>query len=366
MRSKGWLTSWMGLMLFWPMMLCAQQNADFWHLEEYYETFPQQKKLSQDFAQRVKQSGQPLAKRNEPIRIFVVYPGHQVSDYWRRSIKSFTARLDELNVAYQIYHHSTRPAVAIEQQKRLIKKALRYKTDYFIFTLDVDQHQELVSTILLKSNMKLILQNITTPFFRWQSVPPFMYVGFDHFKGTELLSQYYQQKYPQGKYSLVYRSPGYISQARGDSFIALQTAHGSELVASEYTDASLHGAKRKTYDMLQQETNIDYIYACSTDVAFGVRRALERLGLTDKIAVNGWGGGEEELKAILDGELDVTVMRMSDDNGVAMAEGIALDLQGKKHLVPQVFSGEFKLVTKATSPIEIEQYKRYAFRYSSP
>ncbi len=57
-------------------------------------------------------------------------------------------------------------------------------------------------------------------------------------------------------------------------------------------------------------------------------------------------------------------MRMNDDNGVAMAEAIALDLQGRSGDVPLVFSGAFELVTADHDRSRIEALKRRAFRYS--
>lgn len=55
-------------------------------------------------------------------------------------------------------------------------------------------------------------------------------------------------------------------------------------------------------------------------------------------------------------------MRMNDDTGVAMAEAIKWDLEGKP--VPKVYSGDFELVTSSDSKEKIERFKQRAFRYS--
>ena len=55
-------------------------------------------------------------------------------------------------------------------------------------------------------------------------------------------------------------------------------------------------------------------------------------------------------------------MRMNDDTGVAMAEAIKLDIEGRK--VPTVFSGDFEMVTSETSLDELQRLKEKAFRYS--
>lgn len=59
--------------------------------------------------------------------------------------------------------------------------------------------------------------------------------------------------------------------------------------------------------------------------------------------------------------LDVTVMRINDDTGIAMAEAIKRDLEGEA--VPVVYSGDFEIVTKDNSQ-KIDVFKQRAFRYS--
>ena len=64
------------------------------------------------------------------------------------------------------------------------------------------------------------------------------------------------------------------------------------------------------------------------------------------------------------GELDFTVMRMNDDNGVAMAEAIRLDIENNTHKVPTIYSGDFASIEKGISEAELADLKAKAFRYS--
>ncbi|MCE2596132.1 substrate-binding domain-containing protein [Motilimonas cestriensis] len=339
----------------------------FTPLSAYLQQHPEQRFISQKFASVVTSPGQKSQiAQSRPLRIFVVYPGKQISDYWRRSIASFTARLDELNIQYEIKTHYTRPSMAQEQQERLLNKATRYRADYIIFTLDTIKHSELISRILKVGMSKLILQNITTPVLQWQDTPPFLYVGFDHVKGSQTLSHYFKEKtHKQGEYGVVLWSPGVISETRGQSFIDdIEHSSSLKMVQSYYTQASRQSAYRSAMNILKQNPKVKFIYACATDLALGVLDAIREKGLTHQVMVNGWGGGEKELAALQQGELDVTIMRMNDDNGVAMAEAIKLDLAGKSAMVPQVYSGDFALVTKETSQKELAHLKAIAFRYS--
>ncbi|CRZ53884.1 autoinducer 2-binding periplasmic protein LuxP precursor [Vibrio cholerae CT 5369-93] len=189
-----------------------------------------------------------------------------------------------------------------------------------------------------------------------------MYIGFDHEYGAQLLAQYYQAHAPKKPYSVLYFSEGYISEARGDTFIQdMNAVHHFPLASSYYTKATEQSGYEATLNIVKNNPEIGFIYACATDVALGAAQALKELNRQD-ILVNGWGGGSAELEALAKGELDVTVMRMNDDTGVAMAEAIKWDLEGKS--VPLVYSGDFEVVTKQDSAARIAELKARAFRYS--
>lgn len=270
----------------------------YWEYDEYLSSHPSQKALTDKLAQAVREHPTAINKvQDRPISISVVYPGQQISDYWIRNIKAFEARLDKLGIKYEINQVFTRPNVDVRQQSLSLLEAIQNNSDYLIFTLDTTRHRKFIEHVISSTDTKLILQNITTPVRAWDDHHPFMYVGFDHQRGTQKIENFYKQKTAQGsKYSVLYFSEGYISDARGD------------------------------------------------------------------ILINGWGGGTAELEAIEQGDIDVTVMRMNDDTGIAMAEAIKWDLEGKP--VPHVYSGDFEVVTSADSGEKIDRLKRRAFRYS--
>jgi autoinducer 2-binding protein LuxP len=96
----------------------------------------------------------------------------------------------------------------------------------------------------------------------------------------------------------------------------------------------------------------------------GAIDALQQTGKNGDILVNGWGGGSSELGAIEKEMMDVTVMRMNDDNGVAMAEAIRLGLENRLDELPPVYTGDFVIVEKGISTAELNRLKAHAFRYS--
>lgn len=347
--------------LIFFLLLKSLLNANvFWTIDEYLHNNPSQEVLMQEFEKVVQESAVPLNKAHKKVKISIIYPGNQLSDYWKRSQQSFEARMKELKINYEINAIFVDENNIKELQKSL-QDVLTTHCDYLFFTLNVDGHKKLISQIINKQKPKLILQNITTPLREWGDNQPFMYVGFDHVEGTKLLAQYYKKKFPNGgTYVMLYHNQGYVSQMRGDSFINLFEQNYT-MDGSFYTNVKKDVAKNivLNYNNIQ---NIDFIYNCSTDIAIGASEALDELQLQEKIITNGWGGGSAELEMIENKKLDVTVMRMNDDNGVAMAEAIKFDLLEEE--TPLIYSGKFEIVDTSTSKEHILDLKNRAFRYS--
>ncbi|CAH0535136.1 Autoinducer 2-binding periplasmic protein LuxP [Vibrio stylophorae] len=338
---------------------------DYWELSEYLALHPEQVPLTETFAVTVQNDPVPLTQLpKKPISIAVIYPAEQISDYWRRNITAFEARLQALNIPYTLTPYYTKPATESREQTQYLLDALQSSPDYLIFTLDSLKHRKFIERVIGKGKPKLMLQNITTPVKAWQARQPFMYVGFDHATGSRMLANFFQSTEPTPlKYGVLYFTPGYISSARGDTFIdAMGNDELYQMQTAYYTKANRQSAYTAALSALKAYPKLDLLYACSTDIALGAIDALKELGLTHQVKVNGWGGGSAELDAIKAGEMDVTVMRMNDDTGVAMAEAIKADLSAQP--TPLVYSGQFAIVTSQTPESQIERLKQRAFRYS--
>ncbi len=345
----------------------GQPNLNYLRLEEYLELHPEQQAVTDSFAQRVRSEASPLSRALErPVRIAVIYPALQASDYWRRSVDSLEARLEELNVSHELNSFYSRPSIDVRLQSQQLQEALDWEPDYLIFTLDALRHKRMIERVLVRGRPKLILQNITTPLQRWQSHRPFLYVGFDHAIGSRQIAQrMLEQVQYRGKYLMLYFSDGYVSAMRGGTFAA-EAARYPDIhqVASYYTDGNRAQARDATLRTIDEHQDLRFIFASSTDIALGAIDALRERNLLDQIMVNGWGGGAAELEALTEGALDLTVMRMNDDNGVAMAEAIKLDLADQPEAVPHVYSGDIRLIDRNTDATVIQQLKNHAFRYS--
>jgi len=342
----------------------------YYTIEEYLQTAEAPAGSYSTFRRLVQEPGLPVepGKVTGSVRIAMIYPGTERSDYWIRSISSFSARMDELNIPHEVLEFFSRPgSIDQEMQDRQIQEALQADPDYLVFTLDVQRHKDLLERIITLGRPKIILQNITTPLREWRGNQPLLYVGFSHRIGTlsSLAPEFLRRVGPEGSYGLLYFTKGFVSEQRGDTFVQYMEENSSlKLQAAFYTDGQYDKARAATEQIIEEYPDIDFIYACSTNIALAAVEVLKERGLKDRVLVNGWGGGSAELESLALGELDFTVMRMNDDNGVAMAEAVRLDLLGRPEEVPALYSGDFQLVTQDTGREERDAFMERAFRYS--
>lgn len=365
--SCAFLLAMVAILFTAPDVHADDIDRDFWKIPDFLAANPDQVPLTEAFEEKVRARGVPAKVEQErPVHIFIVYPGLQQSDYWRRSVDSFVSRMNEVGLRYEITERFTKPGTDLRLQGALIQEVIRTAPDYLIFTLDALRHRGMIDQVLNAGKTKIILQNITTPIRAFDDRQPFLYVGFDHLLGTHILAKEYARQFPNGaRYAVFFGPKGYVSQMRGNTFIEEMDRIGNMTIhASYYVNFDRDRSYKAAKELLKDMPDLDFIYACSTDIALGIIDAIDELGLAGKVMVNGWGGGSSELKQMRRGALDFSVMRMNDDNGVAMAEAISMDLQGQGGDVPTVYSGDIVKIDRRMSDDELENLETRAFRYS--
>jgi autoinducer 2-binding protein LuxP len=346
--------------------LHAEVNSPYQTVDSYLAENPAQIPLMEQFSLQV--AAEPIAivpdQIKRPLRIAATYPGVQQSDYWRRNIKALTRRLALLEIDFELTDLPYRVNADIEEIRQNVDHALATDPDYLIMTLENKQERDLAEEVLAADSTQLILLNITTPVKNWRSRQPMIYVGFDHATGSRLMVEHIKSNNPLPlNVGVLFRAPGYISQMRGGVFIDSTKSPDLQLKSAFYTQSDTKTAREAALKMLDQDPDIDWILSCSTDVALGAIEAIQSLGLEHQTRVNGWGGGQSELDAIRQGSLALTVMRMNDDSGVAIAE--AIKNRELNRPVPQIHSGRFVLIDNNMSAQQISQASAQAFRYSN-
>lgn len=347
--------------------LAANPFNDVCSITEWVEQHPQQQKIMRDFFDLVESEPVAIVENiRKPVRVAIVYPGLQNSSYWHRNIIAFESRMKELAIPCETFKFFSKPNETA-LQLRHFRQALDKNPDYLICTLDSPADFNLIKKTLTKKHPKIILQNITTPLKVFGDNQPMLYTGFSHEIGSLSLADYVKQKFSNGiNWAMIMFTDGHVSHHRANAFVS----SFSEQPHCHLLEIYLAGSdKTKTSkaieDAISRHPELNFVFACSTDVALNSVSAINSLDLSDQIKVNGWGGDEKELQAIQNGEMLVTVMRMNDQASIAIAEAIKLDVTGNSELIPTIFSGEFHIVDGETPAEELEQLKRKAFKYSS-
>ena len=275
MHQKTFSTLMAIVTLFYLLPFCSapsiasEFSRNYWTVEQFLSEFPKQQAKSTQFTLAVRQAGKASAvKLSKKINILVVYPALQASDYWRRSVAAFEARMKVLQIPYKISSHFSIPGVELRKQATQIRLALQNKPDYFIFTLDALRHKGMIEKVMASGDTKIILQNITTPIRAFRSSQPFLYVGFDHKIGTKLLAdRYLRETGKKANYAIFYGTHGYVSTMRGGTFLDEMSKHqGMSLKASYYVNFDRNKSYLAAKQVISDHPDLDFIYSSSTDI----------------------------------------------------------------------------------------------------
>ena len=305
----------------------------------------------------------------EKIEIALIFPAEDLSDSWQRAYVAVDERLDELQIPYEIITMGSSHDNHTLQRTHL-ERALVEKYDYVIVgPTEIYIQKDILEDLIKDPDIQVIIWNFTTPLMDWGKTraegQPLAYVGFDHYDGGTVLGKYILKTYDFKNVAYIYGVPGSTSIMRGHTVRDMLEAAGINTVYETYCDWDQIKAYEAAKQIVTAYPEVDHIHVISTDMAIGTANALEEMGMTGKIVVNGWGGTAREQELLLDGKLDFTVLRNQDDEGVSQAEIIKLDLEGRRDEIPIVFNGEMALIDRSWKRADIDKLLEYANRYSS-
>jgi autoinducer 2-binding periplasmic protein LuxP len=352
-----------------PALVVATEDEDsaVWTMFEVWERDPQQRERLDALREIASQPGQPATEQpDRPIQIAFVYPSFDLSEGWARGAIAFRERLAEFNIPHQITEFgSTIDDHA--QQASHIQTILAGEYDYVLIgPTELEVQQTLLQDLIQKEGTEVIIWNYNTPLREWDELgQPLSWVGFDHAEGGQKLCDWIvNETGGQGDFAIMHFTPGFLDDQRVGTFNDCATAAGMTNVYDHFADGTREMAYSGTIAALGAHPDLTHIHAANTATAMGTLSALSELGRAGEILLNGWGGGQEELDAIMSGDMHVTVMRMQDDFGVFPAEMLRMHLEGRLDEIPLVASGEIVTVDHRMTEDDIASWVEYAFRYS--
>ncbi|MEF1172182.1 substrate-binding domain-containing protein [Vibrio sinaloensis] len=303
----------------------------------------------------------------EAVRIAVIYPSADISDFWVKNYTALTKRLFALNVPFHIDEFSSKQiehSLQTEYTKQVLNAEKPY--DFVIFgpselALQADNIQALSKS----DRFKTFIWAFHTPVAEWKYQPD-AWFDFSSEMGAEVLCDHVINHLGTDVEFAANRGiPGITDTQRSQGFIDCVTEKGEWLTAYEHFGQyqKLGGADGVRL-VLDNFPEVSVIHNANTAMTMGAIDALREANRLDDIYVTGWGGTAKEIEKIRTGELDATPMRMSDDLGVATAEAIKAHLEGRANQVPRIYLGRITVVHNEMAERELNMLTREAFRYS--
>jgi autoinducer 2-binding protein LuxP len=327
----------------------------------------EQRKLER-FQRTVNEQAVPINnKLKDPVRIAIIYPSADISDFWVRNFTAMTERMKELAMPFVIDQYTSRQiehALQTQHTRTVLNNKNAY--DFVIFgpselKIQSDNIQKLASS----DKFKTFIWAFHTPNPSWKYQPD-AWFDFSSAMGAEVLCNYVIKRLGDNIEFAVNRGiPGITDTQRSQGFINCVEEKADWLNNYEhFGQYQKLGGSDGVKLFLDNFPEVEMIHNANTAMTMG---AVETLGEENKLSemfVTGWGGTAKEIEKIKLGELSATPMRMSDDLGVATAESIKLHIQKRELETPRLYLGRILVVHDEMTDSELDSYTKEAFRYS--
>lgn len=336
--------------------------------ERYYWWYHQvqTEEILADMQAIVAAPGTPMADApTDPVRIAVIYPSQDVSDFWLRSYLAMEARLNEIGLPFEAVQYASNMNDFL-LQSTYAEQVAREDFDYVVFGPSELEAQQDDIKHLMDAGKQVIVLNFDTPLQLWGDNQPLMYTTFSHLFGAMNICDWVVENLgTEGTYAMIRGAPGGVDDQRSGGFQSCMEEKSDWVMAYEHygdfqRELGFNGAQLIT----QAYPEVTLLHNANTAMAMGAVSAVQAAGLGDKVNVTAWGGTGDELEALRLGELIATPMRMSDDVGVAMAEAIRADVEGRADEIPLVFLGRIDILSSESGPELVDAFEKEAFRYT--
>ena len=304
---------------------------------------------------------------DKPVRIALIYPSADISDFWVRNYTAMTERLIALDLPFEIEEFTSKQiehSLQTQYTDRVLRSSDKY--DFVIFgPSELDLQAKNIQRLSAVKDFKTFIWAFHTPNARWEHQPDGWF-DFSSEMGAEVLCDHVVRHLGKEiEFSANRGIPGITDTQRSQGFIDCVEEKGDWLTVYEHFGQyqSLGGADGVRL-VLDNFPEVSMIHNANTAMTMGAVEALGNAGKLNNIYVTGWGGTAKEIEKIRSDELDATPMRMSDDLGVATAEAIKFHLEGREGDVPRIYLGRITVVHSEMDEEELNQLTREAFRYS--
>lgn len=303
----------------------------------------------------------------KPMRIAIIYPSADISDFWIKNFKAMTQRLLALRVPYEVHEFSSRQ-IEHSRQTQYTDQVLSAEEpyDFVIFgPSELDLQATNIQKLSASKQFKTFIWAFHTPDSTWTHQPD-AWFDFSSAMGADVLCDHViKHMGKEVEFAANRGIPGITDTQRSQGFIDCVQRKGSwRNIYEHFGQYQKLGGADGVRLVLNNFPEVSMIHNANTAMTMGTVEALGEAERLSDIYVTGWGGTAKEIEKIRAGELDATPMRMSDDLGVATAEAIKFHLEGRASEVPLIYLGRITVVHNQMKESELNRLTREAFRYS--
>ncbi|MDK9738172.1 substrate-binding domain-containing protein [Vibrio sp. D404a] len=316
-------------------------------------------------------SGEPVSLApmtvEKPVRIALIYPSADISDFWIRNYVALKERLLALELPFEIDQFTSKQ-IEHSLQTQYIDQVLTAETpyDFVIFgPSELGIQADNIQRLSASESFKTFIWAFHTPNEQWAHQPD-SWFDFSSAMGAEVLCDHVLKELGNDvEFSANRGIPGITDTQRSEGFINCVEEKGNWLTVYEhFGQYQKIGGADGIRLILGNFPEVTMVHNANTAMTMGAIDALNDADKLSDVYVTGWGGTSKEIEKIRSDELDATPMRMSDDLGVATAEAIKFHLEQRESEVPLVYLGRITVVHNKMNDDQLNKLTEEAFRYS--
>ncbi len=331
-------------------------------------SFSQSQDTADKFQEIVSSNSKRLSiKQEQVVKIAMVTPSNDVSDFWTRSYIALTRRLSELEIEFSIKMF---PSKQIEHslQTHYTDEILQNREafDFIVFgPSELEIQSNNIQRLSAVSEFDTFIWAFHTPDESWKYQPK-AWFDFSSATGAQKICHFLVEKLGNDIKVVLNRGiPGITDNQRSGDFKSCVQQKGNwQVLYEHFGQYQEYGGKDGADFAAKYFPEAEVLHSANTAMAVGAVKGLKENGILNKVIATGWGGTDTELQLIRRKELNATPMRMSDDVGVATAEAIKLTLERKDSEIPYIYLGRITVANDDMTDQELTELSKEAFRYS--
>ncbi|MDA3847871.1 MAG: substrate-binding domain-containing protein [Vallitaleaceae bacterium] len=243
---------------------------------------------------------------NTKLEVIVINKcNYDVSEFWEVAYAGMLEAIEEYDVT--CYFMSAQYEYQIEEQKEVILKAIEMKPD--VILLIASDYYEIApyANMIIETGIELVLMDSDVDISDDYNIS---FIGTNSKKAGEYLGEVALENTTTANKNSIILSHFKGVQTSDDREAGIKEGYGEDYILGSYScDSDTEVAYEITKKLILEDESIINIFATNENVTVGAARAVEELGLADRIAIYGFDSSKEHVRYLEMGILDYTIIQ---------------------------------------------------------